>query len=73
MRANVPYEIIDKRKIDHSLLVIYLPFGLEKSFQPIECDEPIKNIRKHRAIYDGNKLNSIEGSSFTRHRQNCTE
>jgi hypothetical protein len=44
MRANVPYEIIDKRNIDNSLIVIYLRFGLEKSFQPIECDEAIKNI-----------------------------
>ena len=67
MRANVPYEIIDKQKIDHSLYVMYLRFGLEKSLHLIKCDEPINNIRKHRVIYDGSKLNLIEGSSFTRY------
>jgi hypothetical protein len=67
MRANVPYEIIDKQKIDNSLYLMYLRFGLEKSFHLVKCDDPIKKIRKHRVIYDGNKLNLIEGSSFTRY------
>jgi hypothetical protein len=67
MRANVPYEIIDKQKIDNSLYLMYLRFGFEKSFHLVKCDDSIKKIRKHRVIYDGNKLNLIEGSSFTRY------
>jgi hypothetical protein len=67
MRANVPYEIIDKQKIYNSLYLMYLRFGLEKSFHLVKCDEPIKNIRKYRVIHDGSKLKLIEGSSFTRY------
>jgi hypothetical protein len=50
---------------------MYLRFGLEKSFHLIKCDEPIKNIRKYRVVmmkfYDDNKLNLIEGTSYTRY------
>jgi hypothetical protein len=46
---------------------MYLRFGLEKSLHLIKCDEPMKNIRKNRVIYDGNKLNLVDSSSFTRY------
>jgi hypothetical protein len=67
MKANVQYDIIYKQKIYNSLYLTYLRFDLEKSFHLINCDEPIKNIRKYRVIHDGSKLKLIEGSSFTRY------
>lgn len=67
MRTNVPYEIIDKQKIDNSQYIMYLRFGLEKSFHLVKCENPVKNVRKYRVIHDGSKLNLIEGSSFSRY------